>query len=183
VQVTTVLVRNREPWRRLGVRSIDAPNGYHTMVFLDYPVSIGNYKFPSDPHEPCIIVMVRNPNRPGLPRRDQHRAGRIEMLATPFDKIELEVRSQLNRMLATGGFEAKRDILAITVNRWPHGYAYSYDTLADPDLPEAKRPHVLGRTAFGRIAIANADAAAFTPVAIDQAHRAVQDCLASRGPI
>jgi spermidine dehydrogenase len=105
------------------------------------------------------------------------------MLATSFEKIELEVRSQLNRMLAAGGFEAKRDILAITVNRWPHGYAYTYDTLGDPDLPEAERPHVPGRTAFGRIAIANADAgaAAFTSVAIDQAHRAVQDCLVSRG--
>jgi spermidine dehydrogenase len=185
LQVTNVLVRSRESWRRLGVNAIDAPNGYHTMVFLDYPVSIGTYKFQSDPHAPCLIVMVRNPNRPGLPRRDQHRAGRADMLATPFDKIELEIRSQLNRMLAPGGFEAKRDILAITVNRWPHGYAYSYDTLGDPDLPEAERPHVLGRTAFGRIAIANADAgaAAFTPIAIDQAHRAVQDCLVSRGLI
>jgi spermidine dehydrogenase len=107
------------------------------------------------------------------------------MLATPFAKTELEVRSQLNRMLAAGGFDAKRDILAITVNRWPHGYAYTYDTLEDPDLPEAERPHVLGRTAFGRIAIANADAgaAAFTSMAIDQAHRAIQDCLVSRGLI
>ena len=88
-------------------------------------------------------------------------------------------------MLAPGGFDPARDILAITVNRWPHGYAYTYDTLGDPDLPEAERPHVLGRRALGRIAIANADsgAAAFTNVAIDQAERAVQECLGSRGLI
>jgi spermidine dehydrogenase len=50
-------------------------------------------------------------------------------------------------------------------------------------MPDAERPHILGRRAFGRITIANADsgAGAFVNVAIDQAERAVQECLASRG--
>lgn len=185
MQYTNVLVRNWEPWKKLGVDRIQAPNGYHTSVSLDIPVSLGRYEFPTDPREPIVVHMVRNPNKPGLPRKEQHRAGRADMLATPFDKIEGEIRSQLDRMLAQGGFDAKRDILAITVNRWPHGYAYTYDTLGDPDLPEAERPHVLGRRAFGRIAIANADAsaAAFTNTAIDQAERAIQDCLSSRGMV
>jgi spermidine dehydrogenase len=185
MQYTNVLVRNWQPWRRLGVKSIEAPNGYHTWAALDIPVSIGAYRCPSDPNEPIVVHMVRNPNRPGLPRKEQHKAGRADMLATPFEKIEFEIRAQLSRMLGEGGFEADRDILGITVNRWPHGYAYTYDTLGDPDMPEAARPHVLGRRAFGRIAIANADAgaAAFTNVAIDQAERAVQDCLSSRGLI
>ena len=185
MQYTNVLVRNWEPWRKLGVHQISAPNGHHTWVGLDIPVSIGNYQFPTSPQEPIVVHMVRNPNHPGLPRKEQQRLGRVDMLATPFEKIEAEIRSQLTRMLGPGGFDAKHDILAITVNRWPHGYAYTYDTLADPELPEAQRPHVLGRRAFGRIAIANADsgAAAFTNVAIDQAQRAVQDCLSSRGLI
>ncbi len=183
MQYTNVLVRNWEPWRKLGVKSIEAPNGYHTWVSLDIPVSIGTYRFPSDPREPIVVHMVRNPNKPGLPRKEQHRIGREEMLATPFEKIEIQIRSQLARMLGPGGFDPKGDILGITVNRWPHGYAYTYDTIADPELPEAERPHVLGRRVFGRIAIANADAgaAAFTNEAIDQAERAVQDCLSSRG--
>ncbi len=183
MQYTNVLLRNWESWRKLGVSAIRAPNGYHTWVALDFPVSIGRYTFPSDPGEPIVIHMMRNPNKPGLPRKEQHRAGRAEMLATPFERIEMEIRAQLARMLGPAGFDAARDILAITVNRWPHGYAYTYDTLSDPELPEAQRPHVSGRRAFGRIAIANADAgaAAFTNEAIDQAERAVQDCLSSRG--
>jgi spermidine dehydrogenase len=185
MQYTNVLVRNWEAWRRLGVKSIDAPNGYHTWVSLDIPVSIGSYRFPTDPGAPIVVHMTRNPNSPGLPRKEQHRAGRADMLATPFEKIEAEIRSQLARMLGPGGFDPAHDILGITVNRWPHGYAYTYDTLGDPDVPESARPHVLGRRPFGRIAIANADAgaAAFTNVAIDQAERAVQDCLSSRGLI
>ncbi len=185
MQYTNVLVRNWEPWRRLGVNWIVAPNGYHTTAGLDFPVSMGSYRFPSDPREPIVVHMGRNPNHPGLPRKEQHRRGRADMLATSFEKIEQEIRSQLARMLGPGGFDAKRDILGITVNRWPHGYAYTYDTLGDPEMPEAQRPHVLGRRPFGRIAIANADAgaAAFTNTAIDQAERAVQDCLTSRGLI
>jgi spermidine dehydrogenase len=185
MQYTNVLVRNWEPWRKLGVDSIHAPNGYHTSTMLDIPVSLGRYQFPNDPRDPIVVHMIRNPNKPGLPRKEQHRQGRLDMLATPFEKIEKEIRAQMDRMLHPGGFDANRDILAITVNRWPHGYAYTYDTLGDPDLPEAERPHVLGRRAFGRIAIANADAsaAAFTNTAIDQAQRAVQDCLASRGMV
>jgi spermidine dehydrogenase len=183
MQYTSVLLRNWEALSKLGVSTIHAPNGYHTDLMLDVPLAIGGYETLVDPGKPAMIQMIRNFNKPGLPRREQNRAGRAEMLATPFETIESEVRMQLNRMLGRAGFEARRDILGLTVNRWPHGYAYTYDTLGDPDLPDAERPHVLGRRAFGRIAVANADsgAAGYCNVAIDQAERAVQECLLSRG--
>jgi len=83
-------------------------------------------------------------------------------------------------MVAAGGFDPARDIEAITVNRWPHGYGYEYNPLFDPEWP-AGQPHVLGRKRFGRITIANSDsgATAYTNVAIDQAHRAVNELLAA----
>jgi spermidine dehydrogenase len=180
---TNVLVRDWHAWKALGVHALGAPNGYHQSAALDTAMSIGGYESAASPDQAVVIHMVRNPNHPGLPRREQNRLGRLDILNTPFATIEHEIRSQLDRMLGPGGFRSKRDILAITVNRWPHGYAYTYDTLGDPDLPAAERPHVIGRRPFGRIAIANADsgAAAFTNVAIDQAHRAVGECLVSRG--
>ncbi len=183
IQYTSVLLRNWEPLGKLGVRTIHAPNGYHTDLMLDVPLAIGGYETLLDPRQPALIQMIRNFNKPGLPRREQNRAGRAEMLATSFETMEREIRTQLNRMLGPAGFDARRDILGLTVNRWPHGYAYTYDTLGDPDLPDAERPHVIGRRAFGRIAIANADSggAAYCNVAIDQAERAVQECLLSRG--
>ncbi len=182
---TSVLVRNWQAWRKLGVRRIQAPNGFHSYAQLDTPLRIGGYDSVRSPDEPVIVQMIKNWNKPGLPRKEQNRAGRADMLAASFETLELETRRQLNRMLGPGGFDARRDILALTINRWPHGYAYTYDTLGDPQQPESERPHVLGRRPFGRIAIANADsgAAAFTNVAIDQAERAVQECLASRGMI
>ncbi len=85
------------------------------------------------------------------------------------------------RILGPAGFEPARDIEAITVNRWPHGYAYEYNSLFDPDWPEADRPCVVGRQPFGRITSANADAGAYayTDSAIDQAYRAVREIVAS----
>jgi len=185
MQITNVLLRTWEPWERLRVHSIHAPNGYHQEAMLDLPTVIGGYESVHEPDQPIVVQMVRNPHRPGVARREQHRLGRADMLATPFEATEREVRQQLQRMLGPAGFDAQRDILALTVNRWPHGYAYTYDTLGDPDMPDSDRPHVLGRRPFGRIAIANADsgAAAFTNVAMDQAERAVSECLASRGLI
>jgi hypothetical protein len=52
-------------------------------------------------------------------------------------------------------------------------------SLFDPQWPEEERPWVIGRKAFGKIAIANSDAGASaeTDAAIDQAHRAVSEIL------
>jgi spermidine dehydrogenase len=65
------------------------------------------------------------------------------------------------------------------VNRWPHGYAYEYNSLFDPDWAPGQAPHEIGRSRFGQIAIANSDsgAGAYTDVAINQGYRAVHDLL------
>jgi spermidine dehydrogenase len=117
----------------------------------------------------------------GLPPREQYRAERHRLLATPFADIEREIRTQLNGMLASGGFDPARDIEAITVNRWSHGYAYYYNGLFDSFGAEDEPPHVIGRARFGRIAVANSDAGARPNIdsAIVQAHRAIEDLARS----
>jgi spermidine dehydrogenase len=101
----------------------------------------------------------------------------MELLQTPFESMEREIRTHLGGMLGGGGFDPARDIAAITVNRWPHGYARDFNPLFDPPEWEENPPWVQGRKRFGRITIANSDAGgdAYLNVAIDQAHRAVQD--------
>jgi spermidine dehydrogenase len=178
---TVVGVRNWNPFRKLGVRHVSAPGMYHTEVHLDEPVNIGGYRCSQAPDDPVLVRMTRTPCRPGLPERDQHRAGRLDLLNTSFATFEQKIRDQLARTLGPGGFDAARDIAAITVNRWPHGYAYEYNALWDPDWPEGEKPCQLGRKRFGRIAIANSDAAAaaYTDQAIDQGYRAVQELFES----
>ncbi len=178
---THVALRNWSPFAKLGVRHIVAPGGYHTYTALDFPVSIGGYAFPSKPEEPMVLFMLRTPCKPGLPMREQFRMGRMELMDTPFSKFERNVRDQLGRMLGDTGFDPARDIEGITVNRWAHGYAYTPNSLFDPDWKEEEKPWVIGRQPFGKIAIANSDAgaSAYSDVAIDQAWRAVSEILRS----
>jgi spermidine dehydrogenase len=177
---THVLIRNWTSFAKLKVHEIVAPGSDHPYLALDFPVSLGSYRFPSTPEEPMVLFLFKSPCLPGQDARTQHRAGRAELLATPFEEMERRLRDQLARTLQGGGFDPARDIEAISVNRWSHGYAYSYNSLFDPDWPEGEAPHEIGRRRFGRIAIANADAGAtaLSNVAIDQAWRAVGELRA-----
>jgi len=174
---SVVAVRNWKAFDKLGIQRVSSPGMYHTGVGLDQAVSIGDYKCSQTPEEPILLRMTRTPCMPGLSERDQHRAGRGELLTTSFETFERNIRDQLSRILSAGGFDPARDIAAITVNRWPHGYAYEYNPLWDPDWPEGQRPCDIARARFGRIAVANSDAAAaaYTDQAIDQAYRAVHE--------
>ena len=174
---THVALQNWVAFQSLGIHQIVAPGGYHTYTALDFPVSLGQYQFPSKPDEPMVLFMLRTPCKPGLPARDQFRAGRAELMRTQFSAFERNIRDQLARMLGSAGFDPARDVAGITVNRWAHGYAFGPNSLFDPDWPEGEKPWMVGRKPFGRIAIANSDAgaSAYTDVAIDQAYRAVGD--------
>jgi spermidine dehydrogenase len=179
---THVALRNWTSFANLGIHHIVAPGAYHTYTALDYPVSLGGYQFSRKPEDPMVLFLLRTPCKPGLPKRDQHRAGRVELLQTPFSQFEHNIRDQLARMLSGGGFDPARDIEGITVNRWAHGYAYEPrpdNLLFDPLWKDGEQPWVLGRKQFGRIAIANSDAGASaeTDSAIDQAWRAVGELL------
>jgi spermidine dehydrogenase len=178
---THVVLRNWTSFAKLNAHHIVAPGGYHTYTALDFPVSLGQYLFPSNPEEPIVLFMLRTPCKPGLPQRDQNRAGRYELLQTPFSQFERNIREQLARMLGGAGFDPAKDIEGITVNRWAHGYAFTPNALFDPDWKEEEKPWVIGRKPFGRITIANSDAGAnaYTNEAIDQAHRAVDELLRS----
>jgi len=180
---TNVLLRRWTSFKALGVSNISAPGMYHPNCSIDPGSTVGGYRGLTTPDEPVVVHMVRNPNKPGLPRKEQNRAGQQELLSMKFSDFELSIRRQLARTLAGTDFDPAADIVGIAANRWPHGYAYTYDTLGDPDVPPEARPHVIGRQRHGWITIANSDAgaAAFTNQAFDEAHRAVQELLVARG--
>jgi spermidine dehydrogenase len=173
----SVALRNWQAFKALGIAQVYAPGSYFSSLALNEVVNIGGYASARSPDQPVLVHLVRVPVAPDLPEREQHRIGRRDVLTTSFETYERNIRDQLDRMLGPGGFDAARDITAITVNRWPHGYTYEYNPLFDPDWPPGEAPHEIGRTRFGTITIANADsgAAAYTDSAIDQAHRAVEE--------
>jgi spermidine dehydrogenase len=183
---TSVVLRNWKAFQKLRISYVSSPTMYHTSVGLTEAASMGSLQHPQTPEEPIALHLVRTPCSPGKPRKEQHRIGRYDLLSTPFETFEHNIRDQLARVLNGGGFDPAEDIVAITVNRWPHGYSYTYNSLYDPlewvFTNSVKRPCVIARQPFGSIAIANADAAAspHTDAAILEAHRAVGEILNRR---
>jgi spermidine dehydrogenase len=179
---TNVLIRNWRSLVNLGVRRAYCPGSFFQTVMFTHPVSMGDYRFSLSPDEPVILHLQHIPLAPGLPAPEQFRAGRRALFETPFETFERNVRDQLGRMLGPGGFDAARDIAGITVNRWPHGYAYSVDAESG-DVAwwpkywrHERRPWVDARQRVGNIAFAGTDASsnAMTESAIEEAHRAIR---------
>ena len=179
---TNVLLKNWTSFQKLGTNSVYAPSMYHSGLNLDLPVSIGGYECAQKPEEPIVVHMIKAACHPGLPARQQHTFGRMELYTTTFETMERNIRDQLVRTLGPGGFDPARDIAAITVNRWPHGYAYEYNSLFDSFwLEGGETPCEVARQRHGRIGIANSDAGAYayTDEAINQAYRAVGEITKS----
>ncbi|GAA4586634.1 NAD(P)/FAD-dependent oxidoreductase [Planotetraspora phitsanulokensis] len=174
---TNVQVRDWTAFDRLKISSVRYPTMYWGSAGLDFPVSMGDYRFPDDPREPAILHLAKTMCKPGLPPREQGQAGRRELLATSFQDMERAIRDQLGRALGNGGFDPARDIEGITVNRWSHAYAYEYGLPWDTFWPDGELPSHVARRRWGRVAVANSDSAprAYVDSAIDMAYRAVRD--------
>ncbi len=171
----TVAMRNWRPWVKRGVQAVNNPTGFYGAVKLDYPVSLGSYQFAKTPDEPILVHLSHTPDPPA-PIADMAaslRAARAVLYQRPFADFETALRDELTRILGPGGFNADRDIAAITVNRWGHGYAYPLELLPAGTASTARQP-------VGGISLAGSDAAwtAYAHAAIDEAHRAAAEVAA-----
>ena len=177
-----VLVRNGASLDRAPSTQCACPGSFFALVSKAPPVTLGSYDGQNINGDKRLLFMNHVPTpraESGQSLRDIYRQARHTLYATPFATFEDEIKQQLNAMFGAYGFNAERDIEAITVNRWAHGYAYEYMDLYDPKWPKGEAPHELGRKPMGRISIANSDseAHAYVHAAIDAAWRAVAEQL------
>ncbi|MHB1870549.1 MAG: NAD(P)-binding protein [Steroidobacteraceae bacterium] len=180
---TTVFLKNWKAFEKLGVRAVRSPTMFHSRLWLPEPVDLGALRHSAHPRDPIALSLTRYPDFPGHPRKAQYAMGRAELMNTSFETFERNIREQLARVLGPGGFDPRKDILGIMVNRWCHGYSYTYSSLYDPMdwvfTETDKRSCVTARQPFGRISVANSDAAAspHTDAAFLTAHWAVEQAL------
>jgi spermidine dehydrogenase len=178
---SNVLLRNWRAFAQLGINQIYSPRGFCHCAWLDFPVSMGGYAFSRDPDQPILLHAVHVPNQPGrgLSMREQFRLGRRQLYRMNLEDYRPAILAQLGGALAAGGFDAERDVADMTVNRWPHGYSYSYNELDDDPswFGTEKGPHLAARAQHDRISIANADAqaSAYLDSAMDSGIRAAQE--------
>ena len=183
-----VAMKNWHMFANKGISRAISPNSFFNNIYIDFPVSIGDYQYPQSFDEPVVFLMNHVPTRPyeGLTNREQHRKGRYDILKLSFQDYEDKIIDHLSAMF--GSDFKEEDLAGITVNRWAHGYSYEYNSLFDnaffdgriPDSLDSERyPHVIGRKPIGNISIANSDSggSAYVDAAIAQADRAVNELL------
>jgi spermidine dehydrogenase len=177
-----VALRNWRAFKNAGVHRIYAPKTDLPHMLLDFPVSMGGVAFSPDPDQPIVLHISYAPSS-GLEREDKShrelfREGQHVVYGLSFEDFEMMIKKQLNAMLGPYGFEADRDIAAITVNRWTHGYAYTpYGDGGEPAMDDPNSPNFAARAQNYRISIANSDAEydAYVDNAFDAAWRAVEE--------
>ena len=174
-----VLLKNGRAFSKLGVEFTQCPQDPFQWVSAAPTMTTGGYEPPRNAEDPMAVFMMMSPTPPieEGSARDLFRAGRHKIYATSFEDYEQQIRKQLQGMLGNQGFDHETDIVAITVNRIPHGYAYLYLGLDDPEWENGQSPHEIGRAQFGRISIANTDSEAMPLMnaAFDAAWRAVEE--------
>ena len=174
-----VALRNWQAIADSGIGGFYAPSGVLCNMAMDFPVSLGNYKFTNSPNTPAVL---QGWGAPGCGQsgtaKEQLNLGRHEIFNTSFDSYEQQILEELNDVWGANGLDVERDVAGLTINRWPHGYAYEYMDLWDSaKYSRGAGPHVIGRQQIGNITIANSDSEAYAYVnaAIDAAHRAVRE--------
>jgi len=177
--VANVAVRNWRFLHRLGLSGGRWFDGFGFWTEVRTIARFGSDSPTIGPDSPTVLSFIVPFFYPGAPLAEQCSRGRAELLSTPFREFERKVREQMTGMFAASGFDAKRDIAGIILNRWGHHFIVPQPGFIFGKGGNPAPPDVLRRAPFGRIAFANTDLSADSghDRAIIEGHRAVSQLL------
>jgi spermidine dehydrogenase len=157
--MANVAVRNWRFLYKMGMSGCRWFEGLGNYLSVRKMAVIGNDSRSIGPDSPTVLTIKVLFAQPGLPIGEQGSRGRAQLLGTSFAQYERAFREQLGDMFAPGGFDPRRDIAGIILNRWGHAYVnpqpgffFGVDGKPAPRDVLRDRPH-------GRIAFANTDLA------------------------
>jgi len=122
VLVVNVALRNWKFLDKLGISSARWFEGFGTFCSIRRPMEVGNSTQPFDPDKPTVLTFYVPFNFPGEDIWTQGSLGRNELLSKSYAQYEQEILTQMNLMFSAAGFDAKRDVAGIVLNRWGHAY-------------------------------------------------------------
>ena len=154
--IVNVALNNWQFLHNLGLTACRWFDGFGFSCNIRRPMIIGDYRPPLDPDKPTILTFYVPFYYPGLSMKQQGVKGRMELLSTSYAEYERKILSQMSRLFVKAGFDPKKDVAGIVINRWGHAYVnpqpgfyYGKDGLPAPSSV-IRRP-------FGRIAFAHSE--------------------------
>jgi spermidine dehydrogenase len=137
-------------------RWFDDADGFGYCCNLRQNMVTARHAHPLHPDKPAVLSFYLGLPVPGLPAATQGMAARARLLNTPYAEFEFLIRRQMLRLFGASGFNPKRDIAAIVLNRWGHarlveppGFHYGIDGKPSP-LERV-------RQGYGRISIGHSE--------------------------
>jgi spermidine dehydrogenase len=159
--VANVAVRNWRFLYKLGISSASWFEGFGRYVNVRKEAIFGVDLPAVGPDLPTVLTFFVDFAKPGLPARTQGQLGRAELLATSFAGYERKIRQQMMEMFEASGFDAKRDIAGIVLNRFGHAFinpqpGFFFGLEGKPAPRDALRNGPFGRIAFSHADLAGA---------------------------
>jgi spermidine dehydrogenase len=159
--VANIAVTNWQFLAKLGISGGNWFDGLGRFLEVRKMASFGVDDPVAGPDHPTVFTLFVDFARPGLPAKEQGSKGRAELLATAYSEYELSIREQLTDMFGSAGFDAKRDIAGIVLNRWGHAFinpqpGFFFGTNGRPAARDALRAGPFGRIAFSHSDLAGA---------------------------
>jgi len=177
--MANVAVRNWRFLYKLGMSGCRWFEGLGNYLSVRRMATLGSESPTIGPDSPTVLTIKVLFAQPGLPIAAQGAQGRAKLLGVSFAQYERAFRQQLGDMFAPGGFDPRRDIAGIILNRWGHAYVNPqpgfFFGLGGKPAPR----DVLRDAPHGRIAFANTDLAGAMDHrnSIREADRAVKQLL------
>jgi spermidine dehydrogenase len=179
--VANVAVRNWNFLYKLGVSGARWFEGIGSFTEVRKMAKFGVDSPVAGPDVPTVLTLFVDFAKPGLPAAEQGYKGRMELLSTSYREYERRIRGQMTEMFAPTGFDAKRDIAGIVLNRWGHAFVnpqpgFFFGANGKPAPRDALR-----NAPFGRIAFSHSDLSGAQDHrnAFRESHRAVSQLLDS----
>ncbi|MEZ4457559.1 MAG: hypothetical protein R2882_13580, partial [Gemmatimonadales bacterium] len=122
MMIVNVALDNWRALYRLGFTAASWRGGFGFTANLRAPMYVGDYRPPLDPDQPAILTFYVPFTERGLGLAEQGKVAQTKLYATPYRTFEREIRRQLDRMFSAAGFDGRRDVAGIVLNRWGHAY-------------------------------------------------------------
>jgi spermidine dehydrogenase len=153
ILVANVAVRNWKPFAKLGITAAHWFDGFGFFVNLRQPMRIDGAPVPLDPSQPAMLTFYIGFPQPGVPIDRQTSEARGLLFGTSYADFEMQIRRQLQQLFGDVGFNARRDIAGVVLNRWGHAYiapqpGFYFGSAGSPAPLEVIRERY-GRIAFG----------------------------------
>jgi spermidine dehydrogenase len=178
--VMNVALRNWRFLAKMGLTECQWFEGLSNSFAVRRIATFGGVPPTISPDDPTVVRIKISFTEPGVPLAQQATRGRMRMMSTSYSDYERMIREQFTLMFARTGFDARRDIAGIILNRWGHAYLCAQPGFFFGSEGKIAPREVMRRAPFGKIAFANSDLSGIMDhrASIAESDRAVNQLLA-----